>query len=152
MLPPAASTWMLGALVLGILAGCDLSSTSGIRSIAIGEWVEIDEGDAVRLGRSGPLLRFDDVHQDSRCPTGAECVWAGMADAGFSFISAAGDSLFTMTIPGLVETPHEENDVIAIKAYRFTLLELNPYPDVAQTGSPRYTARIRAERDESAQD
>lgn len=153
ILPPTAFTWLLTALVLCTLAACDLSATSEIRSIAIGEMVEINEGDTLRLGIIGPLLRFDDVHQDSRCPTGAECVWAGLAEAGFSFISPAGDSLFTMTIPGLVQTPHEENDVVAIQEYRFTLLELNPYPDAGQTGSPpRYRALIRVERGESAQD
>ncbi len=151
ILPSTAFTWLVGALFLSILAGCDLSSPGGMRSIAIGELVEIDEGDTVRLGQSDALLTFEDVHQDSRCP--AVCVWQGWADAGFSLISAAGDSMFVLKIPGLAQTPYEENDSVDIGDFTFKLLELNPYPDADPDGGPpQYRALIRAERDGSAQE
>lgn len=145
-------TVLLSVLLLGISAGCDLSSSDGMRSVTIGETFEIDEGDTVRLVRSGALLTFNDVRGESRCPTGVVCFWAGIATAGFSLASAAGDSMFAMTIPGLVQTPYEKNGDIVIGDVRFKLLELNPYPDVQVDPPPRYQALIRVERDRSTQE
>lgn len=143
---------LFSALVLSILAGCDMSSTEGVRSVVLGEIVELDEGDTVRLGISGALLTFHEVREDSRCPTGAVCIWQGRALAAFHLISAAGDTSFTLKIDGLVETPHEENQIVVIGAFQFRLLELNPYPAVSDDEpAARYTALLRVETSDSAQ-
>lgn len=142
------------AFVLSVLPGCGLSSSSdGLRYVMIGESLEIDEGQTVRLGGDGPYLRFDDVSEDSRCPTNVVCIWQGMAVAEFSMISAAGDSVFSMAIPGLVQTPYEENEIVVIAGFELTMLDLSPYPDAEQDETPsRYRALIRVERDGSAQE
>ena len=133
------------ALVLTVLSGCDSAASETTQPVVLGELVDIAEGDTVRLGASGPFLTFVDVRDDSRCPTGVACVWAGEAHADFSLTAPASHARFTLKIPGLVPTPYEENDGVSIGSYRFTLLELRPYPAEPAAMPERYSARIRAE-------
>ena len=58
----------------------------------LGTPVVLPVGQTATFGQSDLDLRFRRVASDSRCPTGATCVWAGEAsvtvDARFSMINA----------------------------------------------------------------
>lgn len=144
---------VFSALVLALLPGCDIASPGGQRYVALGELVEVEEGGTVRLGPTGPYLTFREVLDDSRCPMNVDCVWQGQANAGFELIAAAGDTSFTMQIPGLVRTPYNDNKAVAVGRLTFTLLTLNPYPDAQAVEAQRsYRALIRVETDSTAQE
>lgn len=146
------------ALLVAVLTACaavgcefpaDWGSSSEPRTVSVGDTFAIDEGTRVRLGRRGPLLSFEGVPDDSRCPAGVHCVWEGQADSQFHLRGRGLDTTFVLTIPGLVETPFDSNDRVAVQHLEFLLLELKPYPDAdapASAGSPYRALLTVAER------
>jgi hypothetical protein len=48
----------------------------------LGRPIELKPGEATTI--EGLRITFDGVRKDSRCPTGAQCVWAGDASAVFT--------------------------------------------------------------------
>lgn len=91
-------------------------------------------------------LQFDSVLTDSRCPMGALCVWEGMAAARFRILPTAKDTLsITLNIRGYTtradSTRHLPLDTLG---YRFTLLQLDPYPKIGVPIHPGdYIATLR---------
>lgn len=124
--------FMPAALLLASVSGCDLlpfrEQPDVPRTIAAAGTFEIQEGTSVRLGRGGPLLSFEEVSEDSRCPSGVLCIWAGVANTVFHIAGGDGETRFVLTIPGLTSTPYEENDEVPVQGLVFKLLELRPYP------------------------
>ena len=53
--------------------------------------VEIKVGQERRVGGAGLRISFERVEEDSRCPAGVACVWAGNARARFSATSRGGE-------------------------------------------------------------
>lgn len=84
----------------------------------------------------GTELVFRDVADDSRCPTDAECVWAGDASVVISVRPAAGE-------PTLVTLHTGQPDTRAASAagLRLTLERLDPQPS---SGQPIERTRYRA--------
>ncbi len=50
-----------------------------LRTTQLPDTVELKPGQSVNLPEQGYLITFRSVPTDSRCPTGAQCVWAGDA-------------------------------------------------------------------------
>jgi hypothetical protein len=85
---------------------------------------------------------FESVSGDSRCPEGAECIWAGNAAVKFRFVSAGYNPLFF----NLNTNTSFTNDTI-VGGYRFTLKALNPYPSLKDINLPKaYKAEIEIEK------
>jgi hypothetical protein len=65
--------------------------------------VEVRAGREVTIGAGGLKLRFVAVREDSRCPEGVQCVWAGNARVAVRLSRARGKvatvELNTMTEP-----------------------------------------------------
>ena len=72
-------------------------------------------------------IMFDSVLNDSRCPKGVACIWAGNARVQFIF-SCYGDTtnFILNTLGGLTF----RTDTL-VSGYRVKLLKLNPYPDLS---------------------
>ena len=68
-----------------------------------GRTVEVRAGREVTIGAGGLKLRFVAVREDSRCPEGVQCVWAGNARVAVRLSRARGKvatvELNTMTEP-----------------------------------------------------
>ena len=65
---------LLGAfLLLAAPVGCGTSSVSS----GLGERFTLKVGETVKIASEGLTLKLDKVLNDSRCPDGASCVWAG---------------------------------------------------------------------------
>ncbi len=78
---------------------------------------------------------LDTVLEDSRCPSGAVCIWAGEAIARFKIQDKNNTPVFLTMKEGAVETEDPE--------YLFSFLKLSPYPSI--TNHPKlqdYTARV----------
>lgn len=140
------------ALLLTMSAGgCDWLSSNDRGTVVLGELVEIEHGRTVLLAPHGQFLTFKDVIEDSRCPSGVDCVWEGVAKAAFRLVSTEGDTTFTLSIPGLVTTPYEDGESVTVHGLEFTLLDLSPYPVYGvDIDSTEYRALLRVESDESA--
>lgn len=66
-------------------------------------------------------IRMDSVLNDSRCPLGVECIWAGNATVQFLFSSQINEIGFKLN------TTLSPKDTL-INGYRISLVSLLPYP------------------------
>lgn len=133
------------ALILSFVAGCNVIEPTGSRSAVDDGLIQVEEGGSVRLGRTAAVLYFEEVVRDSRCPTDVDCIWQGEAEARF-VLSRRSDEAFSLTIPGLVRVPYEDNEEVILGGDTIKLLELSPYPVFHRDGpAPPYRALLRIE-------
>ena len=92
----------------------------------------IKYGDYVYLDNMGLSIQFLDLLDDSRCAKNAICVWAGRADLKLSVsVSGKNQSIITLRIDGYVkESDTNAHITLDTLGYKFTLMNLDPYPDV----------------------
>ena len=109
-------------LVLSILLslGCHLVSATSTeqKNPKLGESFEMKVGESVIINDEQLSFRFDSVPEDSRCPRGRVCVWAGNAVVVLKFT----DSTATLNT-------YSEPREITKGIYKISLLSLSPYPD-----------------------
>ena len=72
------------------------------------------------LENTKTTFRISDVN-DSRCPKGATCIWAGMTQIDLVFRSLATDTLRLNTM---------DNQSDTIGNYIFQLMKVEPYPEL----------------------
>jgi len=81
---------------------------------------------------------LESVINDSRCPEGAECFWAGDAKVKFKYIRLNEDPVFF----NLNTNTSFTNDSI-IDGYKYTLVNLHPYPSlIHHTDQKEYRAEV----------
>lgn len=71
-------------------------------------------------------LCFDSLIEDSRCPSGVECVWAGAAIAKFSFSVNQDQHPVTLSTLDLHVFPSDTT----LMGYKIAFINLSPYPDI----------------------
>lgn len=69
------------------------------------------------------VLHFSQVKEDSRCPTGVNCVWEGEVVTELILGKLGKDTLDLTFRPG-----REKASVGRSMGYHFRLIEVNPYP------------------------
>jgi len=85
---------------------------------------------------------FDSVIGDSRCPDGAECIWAGDAKIKLKYVRSNGDPVYFTLNTNITFT----NDSI-IDGFKYTLLNLYPYPSlIHHTDQKDYKAELLIEK------
>ena len=120
------------ALILAlVLTACGTSTEP-----QLGENFEIRLGTTVEIPDDSTRVTFTDVTADSRCPTGAQCVWAGEAVV-----------LFTVGSNQQVPLPlgaDASKATVIVRDKQFTIVALKPYPRVNETITKGdYIATIR---------
>ena len=86
---------ILSVLLICSLAGCATPSQPGTSGtvtsstqVPTGSQFELKPGQEARVQGSSLRIRFDGIAQDSRCPQGVQCVWAGNAVVNLRITSA----------------------------------------------------------------
>ncbi|GAA5520380.1 hypothetical protein LQ318_01520 [Aliifodinibius salicampi] len=102
-------------LIISVILSCQ-NTTSPVQP-KLGEEFEIEFGKQITIPEEGISLQFSDVLEDSRCPKGVTCVWAGNAEIVIQ-LNDAEANLNTYL------EPKQTN----IHEYKVQLLSLNPYP------------------------
>ncbi len=89
-------TLLLHTLAAGVfpllMTACATSAAAGAgasRTVADGDSFTLAFGERVSLADRG-TLRYVRVANDSRCPPGKQCVWAGDAEVEFEWTATAG--------------------------------------------------------------
>jgi hypothetical protein len=83
------------AFVLLTLAGC--AGTPTVAPLRAGSY-PMKPAETIDIG-GGARVRYD-AFSDSRCPTGAQCIWAGKVTYSFTVLSAAGNEAFALDYAG----------------------------------------------------
>lgn len=117
-------------LVATLAAACGAASTAP----RFGENVTVQYNAAVRVPSDTTTVRFISVTADSRCPMGAQCIWAG--DAAVTFLVGGAQQVTLHT--------NEGASTVFIAGCRLTLISLSPYPNVSTPIAQKdYVATIR---------
>ena len=87
-------------------------------------------------------VKFEAILEDSRCPEGVQCVWAGNARIELA-VTKAGEDTASLEL--------NTNDRYPVEAhyldYTITLIDLKPYPKAAeQKDIENYTATIEIQK------
>ena len=107
--------------VLALLAFSCKSSTSSPTGPKIGEEFNLKYGESIQVQNESLTLKFENVADDSRCPTGASCVWAG--NAKIILQVAQIDTSLNSAL-----SPSEIN----YNSFNIKLLSVSPYPTIGQ--------------------
>jgi hypothetical protein len=104
---------------------------SSAHSLAIGETVSLDDRVFVTL---------DDIVEDSRCASNANCIWAGRAVAQLTFSTSRARLLTVLLVSG--EMLDGETDQADYGGYHVKVARVSPYPDLAGVPIPRDDYRV----------
>ena len=110
-----------------LLAFTSIAAQPGKRVIVLEQEFKLKMGESAEMPREGLKIEFDSVAEDSRCPKGVTCIWAGNAKI-----------LLKVKKDGGKHTNVELNTNINPKTcryleYELRLKELKPYPEGDQT-------------------
>lgn len=101
------------------------------------ETVAVKAGKQATASKSKLKFKFISVVEDSRCPTGAQCVWAGNAKIKIEVSVPKGE---TKTFEINTETGPKGDQ---IGGYAVTLESLTPYPNANRpTDVKKYIAKF----------
>lgn len=73
-------------------------------------------------------IKFEAVQNESRCPTGVQCIWAGNAAIVIQLSKKNKQSIPAILNTNTAVQPNETE----YKGYKIRLVALNPYPKVDQ--------------------
>jgi len=85
----------------------------------------ISAGDCAGNSQSEIYVCFESIESDSRCPTGAICIWEGDAAAKFKF-ALKGEKTIEFTL----HTAQSMKADTTAYGYKFTLKNVVPYPSL----------------------
>ena len=94
--------------------------------------IKISQGETVVI--KGVSIKFVEVVEDSRCPTGVDCIWAGRAKVKTS-VTVNGKTEEKILIFGEVR-PGEDEGTNLYSSTKFAIngLKLTPYPNAKTVG------------------
>ncbi len=127
-------------------AACGGESPAAPKPVPLGQPFELASGQTALVGGADLHVTFNGVKEDSRCPSGAACVWEGDGVTRISVVqgSREGSSLE-------LHTNARFSTYDTYRSHRITLVGLAPYPKVNQTiDAKSYVARLKVEAEAKA--
>lgn len=110
---------MTSVVLLGIAGGAGAAE-----SARVGREFKVKVGQAVTLEGAGLRLKFAGVEEDSRCPVGVACVWAGNAEVLLEVGARGAKRTLKLNTNESTRKAGEGR----YRRYTVKLLELNPRP------------------------
>jgi hypothetical protein len=124
--------WLVLLAMAIALSGCFLSREARADPIeaGLGQAFALPGGQEASISGENLRLRFDQVLEDSRCPTQVDCVWTGQARIAVVVQQAQG-------APTTVEfntnpAPGANNRTVDAGDYSIELQRLDPYPETPE--------------------
>lgn len=106
-----------------LLTFASIAAQPGKRVIVLEQEFKLKIGESAKVPREGLKVEFESVAEDSRCPKGVNCVWAGNAKILLKVKKDAGK-------PANVELNTNINPKTSrYLEYELRLKELKPYPE-----------------------
>lgn len=116
-----------------------------------GNIIYFSEGENKFLPEFQMNVTFKGIAEDSRCPEGTQCVWAGVAVANVEFMSTTSRPMILQLSTAEVKSK-DYHKTQSFNGYTISLKEVAPYPS-AQEGtkslSGKYKIAIEITKDDS---
>lgn len=129
------SVWLF-SLCLALMVACAQQSGGGGQA-SVGQEFSLRAGRQAELKGARLKVRFVGVAEDSRCPTGVDCIWAGNARVSL-VVQRAGGPATTVELNTNVEPK-----AVSAEGYELALTSLSPYPQSGAKIDPKdYTATL----------
>lgn len=113
--------FVFGAVLL--LAFASIAAQPGKKVIVLDQELKLKIGESGKAAGEGLEVEFDSVADDSRCPRGVTCVWAGNAKVLLKVKKDAGKAADVELNTNINPRTSRYQD------YELTLKELKPYPE-----------------------
>lgn len=124
----------LSSVVLLVCAATVIGAGDARRA---GDGVEVRQGREQKIKGTDLKLTFLSVAEDSRCPKGVKCIWAGNAKVRLSVRNSKDECAEFELNTNLKPVEYD------FGKYRFCLADLSPYPSIKGELKPRdYTATV----------
>lgn len=122
---PAFAGLLFGLLALPLLLTAGCAGPAGQVSANLGKQFSLAINQTAVVSGENLRIKFLDVN-DSRCPTGVQCIWAGEARATVQ-INGAADNV-TLVQPG-----YSTDNAYVLEGKHMLNFQVQPYPVVNQT-------------------
>ena len=126
ILPVPVRGFFFAVLLTAILviSGCGWVGYSQVR---LDEEFYLSPGQRVSIAREDLEVKFKEVTEDSRCPKGATCVWAGRVTCALELTHAGVSKPISLTETGLTD----EYSRAMYEGFEFAF-QVTPYPHVGE--------------------
>jgi hypothetical protein len=112
-------------LLVTTLASCGQDPIIS-RKVSLNEQFTVKAGHQVVIKGEKLSVQFSSLQNESRCPTGVQCVWEGNAAISIEVSKKRNKPAQAVLNTNTAIQPNE----LAYKKYRIKLLGLNPYPRI----------------------
>jgi len=125
---------------LALLFGC--TNQPGEITAILGQEVELKIGQTISIEEEQIKVKFTEVVSDSRCPSGATCIWQGEVTCVLDITYLNSTYQKTIIQPGLTQEPSRD----VFKEYSMTFNVL-PYPELGKDiEKNEYYLQLRIEK------
>jgi len=125
-------------IVLPVLLLACPAPTPAEKVTALGQEVTLSAGQSAGITGENVTFRFERVTEDSRCPTGVVCIWAGQVSCLVQVVDASGTQTMVLTAGGLTGDPGKTSYKNYALAFR-----VEPYPEAGkQIAAEEYRLRL----------
>jgi len=123
----------LFSLCAALMLSC-AGQAGGGKQVTAGQEFKLKVGQEVRLKAERVKVRFASVVEDSRCPEGVDCIWAGNAKVSL-VLEREGGARRVVELNTNVEPK-----TAAAEGYEVRLTNLSPYPQAEKKIDPKQYA------------
>ena len=118
------------------LAAC--GSTPAKVYVDLGEEFSLSIGQTATIKGQALQITFEDVIEDSRCPSDVTCIWAGRVSCIIKLVEVSSQYRMVLTEPGLTDQYTSET----YREYQLAF-HVRPYPEAGQSiGRDEYRLQL----------
>jgi len=119
-------------LTIFFLGSCQKEECSpSIKNIELEQSVTLCPGNSAILDSEDFKITFLNISEDSRCPTGATCIWEGRAVA--QLLIESGNEMINDSISTLRNKEFLPPDTIVVFGRKIKLVDVSPYPEIGSS-------------------
>lgn len=106
-----------------------------------GDIIYLNEGENKFIKEFQTNVTFKNIAEDSRCPQGIQCIWAGVAVANVEFMSTTSRPMILQLSTAEVNGKNYHKTQ-SFNGYNITLKEVTPYP-TSQEGAKSLSGKYK---------
>ena len=134
-----AFTFIAFAILAITFFACSPKPNYGGSEFEMGSEFDLGVGKMGKAKDSDLKVKFNGITEDSRCPDGVNCMWAGKVLANITVSNSEGSQTFDFTQEGKTNKIATKK----FKGYKIHLHQVSPYPkDKVKIDKQKYSVRL----------